>query len=50
MRDERRRPLADYRAEELARSYECFFGADRSYHQARHRFVLKLGSPCTVTG
>ena len=48
--DERRRPLADYRREELARSYECLFGPDRSYHQARHRFVLKLGSPCTVTG
>ena len=45
-----RKPLADYRAEELARSHECFFGADRSYHEARRRFVHKLGSPCTVTG
>ena len=26
------------------------FGADRSYHEARRRFVYKLGSPCAVTG
>jgi putative two-component system hydrogenase maturation factor HypX/HoxX len=48
-RDELAKPLADYRAEELARSYECFFGPDRSYHEARHRFVHKLGAPCLVT-
>jgi putative two-component system hydrogenase maturation factor HypX/HoxX len=48
MRDERRKPLAAYRAEELARSHECFFGADRSYHEARRRFVYKLGAPCAV--
>jgi putative two-component system hydrogenase maturation factor HypX/HoxX len=47
--DEQRKPLAVYRAEELARSYECFFGPDRSYHEARHRFVHKLGAPCVVT-
>jgi putative two-component system protein, hydrogenase maturation factor HypX/HoxX len=41
-RDQRRRPLAAYRADELARSHECFFGPDRSYHEARHRFVHKL--------
>jgi hypothetical protein len=23
--------------EELAKAYECFFGPDRSYHEARHR-------------
>ena len=40
-RDEQRRPLAAYRADELARSHECFFGPDRSYHEARHRFVYK---------
>ena len=28
---------------------ECFFGADRSYHEARRRFVHKLGAPCAVT-
>jgi putative two-component system hydrogenase maturation factor HypX/HoxX len=48
-RDERRKPLGVYRAEELARSHECFFGADRSYHEARRRFVYKTGNPCAVT-
>ena len=43
-RDEQRRPLAAYRADELALSHECFFGPDRSYHEARRRFVHKLGS------
>jgi putative two-component system protein, hydrogenase maturation factor HypX/HoxX len=47
-RDERFKPLAAYRTEELARSHECFFGSDRSYHDARHRFVHKLGAPCAV--
>ena len=28
---------------------QCFFGADRSYHEARRRFVYKLGAPCAVT-
>ena len=27
----------------MARSRECFFGPDRSYHEARRRFVHKLG-------
>jgi putative two-component system hydrogenase maturation factor HypX/HoxX len=45
-RDEQRKPLAAYRAEELARSHECFFGADRRYHEARRRFVYKLGPAC----
>ena len=40
--DERIRPLQAYRDDELARSYECFFGPDPSYHQARRRFVHKL--------
>jgi len=48
-RDEQIKPLNAYRKEELARSYRCFFGEDRSYHQARHRFVYKLGAPCAVT-
>jgi putative two-component system hydrogenase maturation factor HypX/HoxX len=47
-RDEAIKPLHAYRAEELARSHECFFGADRSYHEARRRFVLKLGAPCAL--
>jgi putative two-component system protein, hydrogenase maturation factor HypX/HoxX len=47
-RDEAIKPLSAYRKEELARSYECFFGDDTSYHEARHRFVHKLGAPCVV--
>ncbi len=46
--DEQIKPLSVYRSEELARSHECFFGADRSYHEARRRFVYKLGAPCAV--
>ncbi len=37
--DELERPLADYRAEELARMRMNFYGFDPSYHIARHRFV-----------
>jgi putative two-component system hydrogenase maturation factor HypX/HoxX len=47
-RDEQVKPLSTYRTEELARSHECFFGADRSYHEARRRFVYKVGAPCAV--
>jgi putative two-component system hydrogenase maturation factor HypX/HoxX len=47
--DEAIKPLSAYRAEELARCHGCFFGAYRSYHEARHRFVHKLGAPCAVT-
>ena len=47
-RDEQFKPLSAYRTEELAKSHECFFGPDRSYHEARHRFVHKLGAPCAV--
>jgi putative two-component system protein, hydrogenase maturation factor HypX/HoxX len=47
-RDEQVKPLAAYRAEEMARSHECFFGEDRSYHIARGFFVYKSGAPCTV--
>jgi hypothetical protein len=32
----------------MARSHECFFGEDRSYHVARSRFVYKTGAPCAV--
>ena len=41
-RDEECKPLRAYRTKELARSHASFFGADRSYHDARHRFVYKL--------
>lgn len=47
-RDERVKPLSTYRSEELAKSHECFFGANRSYHEARRRFVFKSGAPCAV--
>jgi putative two-component system hydrogenase maturation factor HypX/HoxX len=40
-RDERTRPLADYRSEELARMRMNFYGFDPSYHIARHRFVYR---------
>ena len=40
--DERAKPLSAYRQEELARMHENFYGADRSYHNARRRFVRKL--------
>ena len=40
--DERRKPLAQYREEELARMRENFYGPDPSYHEARQRFVHKL--------
>jgi len=39
--DEQSRPLADYRAEELARMRLNFYGFDPSYHIARHRFVYR---------
>jgi putative two-component system protein, hydrogenase maturation factor HypX/HoxX len=47
--DEQVKPLSTYRTEELARCHENFFGDDRSYHDARRRFVYKLGAPCAVT-
>ncbi len=46
--DEQIKPLEAYRGEEMARSHACFFGDDRSYHEARMRFVYKLGAPCVV--
>ena len=41
--DERVKPLHAYRDEELARCHECLFGPDRAHHEARRRFVYKLG-------
>jgi putative two-component system hydrogenase maturation factor HypX/HoxX len=43
--DERVKPLQAYREEELALCHDCFFGPDDAYHQARKRFVYKLGEP-----
>jgi len=39
--DEAERPLAEYRAEELARMRLNFYGFDPSYHIARYDFVYK---------
>lgn len=39
--DERTKPLADYRADELARMHVNFFGPDPAYHVARRNFVYK---------
>jgi putative two-component system hydrogenase maturation factor HypX/HoxX len=49
-RDERINPLRAYRTAEMARAYRCFFGADRSYHEARRRFTHKLGATPPSTG
>ena len=46
--DELVKPLHAYRTEELARCFENFFGRDRSYHDARGRFVYKLRAPDTI--
>jgi putative two-component system hydrogenase maturation factor HypX/HoxX len=40
-RDEAEKPLAEYRAEELAHMRRNFYGFDPSYHVARHHFVRK---------
>jgi putative two-component system hydrogenase maturation factor HypX/HoxX len=40
--DEAAKPLARYRAEELARLKRNFYGFDPSYHVARYHFVRKL--------
>jgi putative two-component system hydrogenase maturation factor HypX/HoxX len=39
--DECVKPLARYRAEELDRMKDNFFGPDPAYHEARRRFVIK---------
>lgn len=45
VRDERVKPLANYRAEELARMNVNFFGPDPAYHLARRKFVYKGRAP-----
>jgi putative two-component system protein, hydrogenase maturation factor HypX/HoxX len=46
--DEASKPLANYRAEELTRMWDNFFGWDASYHHARRQFVLKATSVAPV--
>jgi putative two-component system hydrogenase maturation factor HypX/HoxX len=41
-RDEAEKPLAAYRAEELAQMKRNFYGFDPSYHVARYNFVHKV--------
>src|ERR1019366_6866995 len=43
--DEHVKPLASYRAEELAQMRVNFFGLDPAYHEARRRFVFKGNPP-----
>ena len=45
--DEAAKPLAQYRAEELAHMKRNFYGFDPSYHVARYHFVNK--SPASWT-
>lgn len=40
--DEQRKPLSEYREEELAKMRRNFFGFDTSYHIARFNFVHKV--------
>lgn len=40
--DEAKKPLADYRKEELKKMHKNFFGFDPSYHVARYNFVHKV--------
>lgn len=52
-RDEAEKPLAAYRAAELARMRKNFFGFDPSYHIARYNFVRKVPksrTPRTLAG
>jgi putative two-component system hydrogenase maturation factor HypX/HoxX len=41
-REEARKPLQAYRAEELARMHRNFYGFDPSYHVARSNFVRRI--------
>jgi putative two-component system hydrogenase maturation factor HypX/HoxX len=45
LRDERVRPLANYRDEELKHMHENFYGTDPAYHIARQKFVFKGRPP-----
>lgn len=48
--DEAEKPLARYRAEELALMRINFFGPDPAYHAARRRFVFKGNPPPRAGG
>ena len=44
-KDERVKPLAKYREEELKRMRKNFYDNDQGYHEKRHRFVYKIFDP-----
>lgn len=46
-RDQRQKPLEEYRREELEAMRLSFFGPDPSFHQARRRFVEKVRPDAT---
>ncbi len=48
-RDEAKKPLEQYREEELERMHLSFFGFDPSYHVARYNFVHKVPKSRTPT-
>lgn len=48
-RDERIKPLAEYRKEELVYMRKAFYNPASEYHQARRRFVYKEKAPAKVT-
>jgi putative two-component system hydrogenase maturation factor HypX/HoxX len=48
--DERCKPLAAYRVEELSQMSRSFFGPDPAYHEARHRFVHKAAPAVVLEG
>lgn len=46
-KDEQHKPLSAYRAEELEKMRESFFGPDPAYHVARREFVHKVSATST---
>jgi putative two-component system protein, hydrogenase maturation factor HypX/HoxX len=47
LKDEQHKPLSAYRAEELEKMREIFFGPDPAYHVARRQFVHKVSPTST---
>ncbi len=47
LKDEQHKPLSAYRAEELEKMRESFFGPDPAYHVARRQFVYKVSATST---
>lgn len=47
MKDERVKPLEQYRKEELEKMWQNFYSPDSLYHEARKRFVYKTCPTCS---